>query len=81
MGEKIHAIQVGAPDPESRNSPIIEETDEAFEVAGQELDSSPVCYFNDAPFDSGAFVCSGSELLRCFRGGWVRAGSCDPEHP
>jgi len=81
MAEKIHATQVGAPDPERRNSPIIEETDEAFEVVGQELDSSPLCYFNDASYDSGAFICSGSELLRCLQGSWVRAGSCDPDHP
>lgn len=81
MAEKIHAVQVGAPDPELQNSPIFEESDEEFEVAGQELENAPVCYFNDTAFNSGEFVCSGSELLRCYRGGWVRVGSCDPDNP
>ncbi|GAB4350070.1 MAG: hypothetical protein Kow006_12400 [Gammaproteobacteria bacterium] len=81
MSDKIHAPQVGAPDPEHRNSPIIEETDEEFEVAGQELGESPVCYFNGRAYQEGEFVCSGTELLRCYRGGWVRTGSCDPDNP
>lgn len=81
MSEKIHAPQVGSPDPERRNSPIFEETDEEFEVAGQELSDAPACYFNGAAFSDGDFVCSGSELLRCRRGGWMREGSCDPDHP
>jgi len=81
MSQASNAPQVGAPDPELRNSPIIEETDEEFEFAGQELDETPVCYFNDQAFRVNEFVCSGSELLRCMIGGWVRAGSCDPDNP
>lgn len=73
--------QVGAPDPELRNSPIVEDTDENFEVAGQEVSEDAVCYFNDQMYRNGAYVCSGSDLLRCERGAWVRTGSCDPDNP
>lgn len=81
MPERIHAAQVGAPDPERRNSPIIEDTDEDYDVAGQEFGDSAVCYFNGMAYATGQYVCSGSELLRCERGGWVRSGSCDPDNP
>ncbi len=81
MPDRIHAPQVGAPDPEHDTSPIIEETDEEFDVAGQELGESPVCHFNGAAYEHGQYVCSGSELLRCERGAWLRCGSCDPDHP
>lgn len=81
MTKPTRVPQVGSPDPERRNSPIVEETDEEFEFAGQELGESAVCYFNDVRYATGDFVCSGSELLRCARGGWVREGSCDPDNP
>lgn len=72
---------VGAPDPELRTSPIVEETDEDFEVAAQEVGEDALCYFNDQSYAHGAFVCSGSVLLRCERGAWVREGGCDPDNP
>ncbi len=81
MNTRQHPAQVGAPDPELRNSPIIEETDEDYEVAGQALPGEAECHFNDQIYRDGQFVCSGNELLRCQRGAWVREGSCDPEHP
>jgi hypothetical protein len=81
MPERIHAPRVGAPDPEKRNSPIVEDTDEEFEVLSQEMTEAPVCYFNDRAYDDRLLVCSGSELLRCVRGMWVREGSCDPDNP
>lgn len=74
---------VGAPDPERRNSPIVEDTDEEFEVLGQELeeDGRP-CYLNDVAFSRTDYVCSGSgELLQCRGGAWLRVGTCDPENP
>jgi hypothetical protein len=64
--------QVDAPDPERRTSPIIDEVDEdAFE-----LDHGPgVCYFNDIPYEIGAYVLCGNELLKCEGAGvWVRRG-------
>jgi hypothetical protein len=73
--------QVGAPDPEQKNSPIIEELDEELEALQQERVETPMCYFNGASYRHGAYVCSGNERLRCEYGSWVRAGSCDPDNP
>ena len=81
MTDRIHALQVGAPDPELRNSPIVEEGDEDFEVAAQSLAEEPACYFNGRAYRTDQFVCSGSELLRCTRGVWVQEGSCAPDNP
>lgn len=50
-------LQVGAPDPELRNSPIIDESEYDEQAA------SPI----------GAYVQSGAELLQCTgRGVWTR---------
>ncbi len=81
MSERIHAPKVGAPDPEHRCSPIVEETSEDFDVAGMEAVEAPVCYFNGKVYADGAYVCSGDELLRCARGVWLREGTCDPDNP
>jgi hypothetical protein len=81
MTDRIHAVQVGAPDPELRNSPIIEETDEDYETAAQTLSDEPLCYFNGNAYQDDQFVCSGSELLHCTRGVWLQQGSCDPDNP
>lgn len=65
--------QVGAPDPELRNSPIFDVEDEEIP---SELDvETGVCYFNNVAYTLGAYVLSGNELLRCEeRGVWVREG-------
>lgn len=81
MTDNIHVTQVGAPDPELRNSPIVEEMDEDFDIAAQSLPEEPLCYFNGQPYGDGQWVCSGAELLRCERGTWVQEGSCDPDNP
>ncbi len=81
MAERIPVTHVGAPDPESRNSPIIEETSEEFEVIAQEAPEAPVCWFNGVSFTHASYVCSGDELLVCDHGSWVRMGSCDPDNP
>ena len=73
---------VGAQDPELKNSPVLEETDEDFDVIPQEAEELPVCYYNAISYPDGAYVCSGSgELLHCVRGVWVQSGSCDPDNP
>ena len=46
MTDRIHVVQVGAPDPELRNSPIVEETDEDYEIAARTLPDDLLCYFN-----------------------------------
>ena len=73
--------QVGAPDPERRCSPIIDESqlDEHAGSGDLELEAG-VCYFNGEAFSIGSYVKSGSELLRCNgRGVWTRAGEMRPD--
>lgn len=65
---------VGAPDPELKNSPILDSEIEEGEFAGVE-EGAQVCYFNGVRFPSGDYICSGDELLRCENGVWVRSGS------
>ena len=64
---------VGAPDPELKTSPILEEYDEDAPVMVQEYDELPVCWYNGEAYASGAMVFSGDgSLLRCEKGVWVR---------
>ena len=81
MSEQISIPQVGAPDPEMKNSPIAEETDEDNDVIQQTALSEPVCYFNNTAYEHNSQVCTGHELLRCNHGLWLREGSCDPDNP
>ncbi len=74
-----HIRQVGAPDPEMRNSPIFDEADADELSLDLELEAG-ACYFNGTAYAIGDYVCSGDELLRCEqRGVWMREGSCEPE--
>lgn len=62
--------KVGAPDPELKTSPIIDDDEEIS--LDHEL-ASQGCYFNDVAFGFGDYVRSGAELLCCTRPGvWVR---------
>lgn len=81
MTDKINAPNVGAPDPELENSPIAAETDEDYDVLKQEVPGEATCIFNGQGYPNGTHVCSGSTLLRCDFGIWLRVGSCDPDHP
>ncbi|GMR17691.1 MAG: hypothetical protein BMS9Abin33_0084 [Gammaproteobacteria bacterium] len=70
---------VGAPDPELRNSPIFDDSDRDFLSLDLELESN-ACYFNNKKYTLGDDVCSGNEMLRCNeRGVWIRYGSCYPD--
>lgn len=82
MTERIHITNVGAPDPELRNSPILDESD-YDEQLGMDADSLDTarCQFNGADFANGSMICSGDELLRCSHGTWLRCGSCDEDNP
>ena len=74
-----HAPNVGAPDPELKNSPIFDSSDSDELSLDLELESG-VCYFNSQPYTLGSYVCSGDELLRCEeRGVWIREGTCYQE--
>lgn len=64
---------VGAPDPDLKTSPILEEYDEDAPILAQEFDDLPVCWYNGETFSSGAMVRTGDgSLLRCEKGVWVR---------
>ena len=73
--------QVGAPDPERRTSPIIDETQLDEHAGARDLEmEEPVCYFNGEEFAIGEYVCSGSEVLQCSgRGVWMRKGEKRPD--
>ena len=81
MNEFEHAVDVGVPDPELNTSPIADETDEETEVLRQEMPGEPVCYFNNQSFRTGAYVKSGTSILKCQYGIWVPAGPADPDNP
>lgn len=70
-------LQVGAPDPEHRTSPIFDE----YEDYSLDLElETGACYFNDVLYPIGQYLQSGSELLQCEeRGIWVRKGETRPD--
>jgi len=78
MSKTTHPVDVGAPDPERRTSPILDEDSAGDEDLTVDLEpETGVCYFNDQAYAVGDFVCTGDELLHCEeRGVWVRKGSC-----
>jgi hypothetical protein len=64
---------VGAPDPELKTSPILEEYDEDAPILAQEFDDLPMCWYNGETYASGTMVHTGDgSLLRCEKGVWVR---------
>ena len=65
---------VGVPDPELKNSPVIDAEIEEGEFSGVDSDAQ-VCYFNGIRYPVGDYVCSGDDILRCENGEWVRTGS------
>lgn len=77
-----HAPQVGAPDPERRNSPVQTDPDQSFELVRDQVGDEPRgCYFNDQWYGEGSHVLSGSTYLRCEAGIWVEAGTQVPISP
>jgi hypothetical protein len=68
--------QVGAPDPERRNSPIQTDPEQSFELLREQVgDEAAACYFNDVQYANETLIMSGSTCLRCERGVWVDAGT------
>jgi hypothetical protein len=68
----IHLPDVGAPDPEKKTSPILDEEEIEEQSLDLELESG-ACYYNGVAYPIGQWVRSGSELLHCEeRGLWVR---------
>ena len=67
--------QVGAADPERRNSPIQTDPEQSFELLREQVgDEAAGCHFNDVPYPEGAVVTSGNARLRCEGGIWVEVG-------
>jgi hypothetical protein len=76
MNQITHRLQVGAPDPERKTSPIFDDIDQESLSLDRELEEG-LCFFNDQAYQLGDYVCSGDELLRCEENGiWMREGSC-----
>jgi hypothetical protein len=70
----VHPEQVGTPDPERRNSPVLTDPEQSFELLREQVgDEAEGCYFNDVLYGEGATVRSGNTPLRCERGIWVEA--------
>jgi hypothetical protein len=75
------APQLGAPDPERKNSPVAWEADEDTEALREEVPDEAVCFFNDRPYEHGTVVKSGSTVLRCDHGLWLPAGPTSESKP
>lgn len=75
------SLDLGAQDPELKNSPVAWEGDEETESLRESVPGDPACYFNDLPYDHGTIVLSGQVRLRCDRGLWVPAGPADTDNP
>jgi hypothetical protein len=61
-------------------SPIIDEGDFGPDEAPPGMETeAPVCHFNGESFALGSYVRSGSDLLKCERGVWVRMGEQRPD--
>lgn len=73
--------EVGALDPELRNSPIAQELDEDVDTLRQQVPGNPVCYFNGRSFANGRYVSSGGQVLRCRYGVWIDVGAADRDNP
>lgn len=65
---------VGSVDPDLRNSPVLEESEEDQVVVGQEVPDQSSCYFNGQAYRSGEFVRTGTVVLECRSGVWVEVG-------
>jgi hypothetical protein len=78
---KGHPPQLGAQDPERKNSPVAWETDEDVEALRETIPDEPVCFFNDREYADGTVVSAGTVLLRCDNGVWVPAGATESGKP
>ena len=79
---KGHAQQLGAQDPERKNSPVAWESDEDVDTLREALpDEEPTCFFNDGTYAHGTVVSSGTVLLRCDNGIWIPAGAAESGKP
>ena len=73
--------QLGAADPERKNSPVAWEADDDTDALREEVPDEAVCFFNDRAYDHGTFIKSGSVVLRCDHGLWLPAGPTEDSEP
>ena len=73
MSIKKHHVDLGAPDPELRNSPIIPNIGDEREIIDTEIPEERICYFNGGSYTHGDYIKSGTAILLCDRGAWVEA--------
>jgi hypothetical protein len=73
--------QLGAQDPERKNSPVLWDADDDVEALRESIPEEPACFFNDREYGHGIVVSSGSTLLRCDNGIWVPAGPAESGKP
>jgi hypothetical protein len=66
--------QLGALDPERKNSPVAWEADDDTETLREAVPDGAVCFFNDVAYSHDTVVSSGSVRLRCDHGVWLPAG-------
>jgi hypothetical protein len=74
-------LDLGAQDPELRNSPVAWESDDDTDALREQSPGATVCYFNDTEYDLDTIIKSGDSLLRCSYGLWVPVASSDPDNP
>lgn len=74
-------LDLGAQDPELKNSPVAWESEEDTDALRELNPGEPMCYFNDVAYEEGTVVKSGSALLRCSYGLWLPLASADPDNP
>jgi len=74
MMDRSGLQQVGAMDPELRNSPVAQEFDEDTDTIAQLMPGEAVCHFNGSAFPNDQYVISGSQV-------WIEVGSADPDNP
>ena len=79
MKQRIH--QLGAPDPESRTSPVAWETDDDTESLREAVPDEAVCFFNDVAYEHDTVVESGGVKLRCDHGLWLPSGPAHDSKP
>jgi hypothetical protein len=82
MNQHLH--QVGAPDPEAKNSLVLDESEFDEHAGPRDSEAAQAaCYFNGSEYPIGTYVQSGSEILQCTAVGWIRKGERDtaPSRP
>ncbi len=66
-----HPIDLGAPIPELKNSPIFLNIEDERELIETEIPEERICYFNGESYPHGTYIKSSTTVLKCDRGAWI----------